>query len=60
MSYQIYTSDEFSDRMLYLQACVHLKKVEMLISIEQKFKRTSIHVPGSPGDTYCSCTHFIP
>src|SRR5712691_5757372 len=52
MSNEVYTCDTFGDRVLNLQARIHLKKIEMFICIKHKFYGTCIDVPGSFRDTY--------
>ena len=36
---KIQTIDHFSDRMFHLQSCVHLQKIEILVSADDKFHR---------------------
>src|SRR6266699_1793837 len=54
---QIYARHKLGDRVLYLQACVHLKKIEVSIGVKYKFYRTSIDVSGCPGNTHSGRSH---
>src|SRR5437016_4679005 len=44
--------------MLYLQACVHLEKVEVPACIEHEFESARVHVPGGPGKSHSGGAHL--
>src|SRR5436190_928147 len=54
---EIYARHQLGDRVLYLQACVHLKKIKVSIGVKYKFYRTRVDVSGSPGNTHSRRSH---
>jgi hypothetical protein len=58
--HKIETRYHLGDRMLHLQAGIHLKKVEMTLSVQYKLHRTCIHVTGLAGQLASGRSHALP
>ena len=56
---QIEPRDELRNRVLHLQAGVHLQKVEAPVGIHQEFHRARIVVAGRAGGAYGGLPHFV-
>ena len=47
--HQIQAGDQLGDRVLHLQACVHLKEIEAALRIQHELHGAGIHITGFSG-----------
>ena len=57
--HQIKTGNHFCDRMLHLQARIHLQKVVVQVLIHDEFNRTGTAVTHRQGSSYSVFTHRL-
>jgi len=54
---QVEAGDLLGDGMFHLQACVHLKKVKIVVGVYQELDRTGVGIAAGAGQTHCGIAH---
>ena len=60
LPHQVHSHHSFRDRVLHLQAGVHLQEIKIELVIHDEFNRSGTFVMGCFGSRYRTSTHLLP